>query len=171
MIDNVTIIENGDNGDVMFTYDYNNETLPFNYSDLAPYWEYATSVDSPYFCVHAEGDNIVGVMTVSDGQGGIAFIWDAKLEKLVHLSEASFGISVTTRDDKIYVLSHVVRFTGEPKLVITETPIGVMDPFAEGKVIPSDISYPDCLMDAYINSIDFGLIVVVNDTYTFDVVL
>lgn len=53
------------------------------------------------------GVYVVCCASVSQGQGGIVFIWDTEQRKIVHCSNGEFAVKAAVHDNKVYVLREV----------------------------------------------------------------
>ena len=59
-------------------------------------------INADVFCVY-----VVCCASVSQGQGGIVFVWDTEQRKIVHYSNGEFAVKAAVHDNKVYVLREV----------------------------------------------------------------
>lgn len=60
-----------------------------------------------YINADVYGGLVICCMSVSQGQGGIVFIWDTNKQKITHYSDGRFAVKAVIRDNKVYVLREV----------------------------------------------------------------
>ena len=65
------------------------------------------SQDIEYINADVFGKYIVCCVSVSQGQGGIVFIWDTEQRKIVHYSNGEFAVKAAIHENKVYVLREV----------------------------------------------------------------
>ena len=67
--------------------------------------------DIEYINAEVSDDFVICCLTVSQGQGGIVFVWDTDKQKIVHYSDGKYAVRAVINDNKVYVL-RVVSYWG-----------------------------------------------------------
>lgn len=82
--------------------------------------------DIEYINAEICGVYIVCCASVSQGQGGIVFIWDTEQQKIVHCSDGRFAVKATVRFDKVYVLREISHWGVPAHLELDYCDFGTM---------------------------------------------
>ncbi len=143
-------------GDILFTYQYDGREEALSFSSLKPLWDHADASEVEDWFFQINGNQIIGYITVAEGQGGIAFIWDAGAKKIVHISNAEYAVSLYCDDCYLYTLSDI-NYWGKPStLALYRSKVGIIDPESAEEVktdIPEDL-IRDSDIDIDIDSIE-----------------
>lgn len=62
------------------------------------------------------GEMVACCACVSEGQGGIVFVWDTSKEQIIHYSYGTFAIQAAIHNDMVYVLRAVSYWGVKPHL-------------------------------------------------------
>ena len=112
-------------------------------ADVGEYWDYAIEDDIEGISVFAEGDYVVAQFSVASGQGGVVTVWDEE-GKLVHISNGEYGIASTIFKGYVYTLCGIMYYGHPLSYIMTRSPLGTMDAWAEAEVIEGfDLSDKD----------------------------
>ena len=135
------------NGNDLVRYWNNGIEHVVHYSDLQPYWQYATIEDQEGLSIQKQDSLLIGIMLTASAQGGIIFIWDCIENKLIHISEGNYIYDAKIYDDAVYGLGVVSNFVTNPHFVLTRCRIGCMDAFKEADVL-------DCCFECSVDEFD-----------------
>lgn len=120
------------------------EIIPF--SAIREYWEYATGEDFEGGSAYVSGSYIVGFITVASGQGGIVFVWNVVNQKIEHVSEGAYTISVLLHGDTVYNLCCVANYMTPAHFMLCKAKLGTKDANTAADVVEFDCS---CSIDEY----------------------
>ena len=98
--------------------------------EVKKYWQYANKEDLEGITVSQNGNYTIVNLTTASGQGGVVAIWDDQ-EKLVHISNAEYGIVSTLYDGNVYTLCGIIHWGHPLSYAMTKTPFGTMDAWKE----------------------------------------
>lgn len=158
MIKNIKFITNED---ALIEVELENSKVNINFSDILPYWPYATEEDFEGGFAKVIGDKILFSISTASMQGGIIATWDANSQKIEHISEGAYCVTANIYNGKVYRLLCVSNFVTKEHFELWETPIGTMDANEEGKQINLDFenvsnkfdgSYPSIGLEVSDNS-------------------
>lgn len=89
---------------------YKSEPFIINFSDIAPFWEYATEDDFEGGKAKIYDNYLVASILTAEGQGGLIFVWDLEQSKVVSCFEGDFCIDFTANCNTIYSLHYVSQW-------------------------------------------------------------
>ena len=112
--------------------------VTINFSDIQPYWSYATEEDFEGGFAKIIGDKILFSLSTASMQGGIVAIWNANSQKIEHVSEGAYCVAADVYNGEIYRLLAVSNFVTKEHFELRETPIGIMNANEEGTEIQLD---------------------------------
>ena len=147
--------------DVLIEVVSNDFKKVIRFSDIQPYWSYATEEDFEGGFAKIIGDKILFSLSTASMQGGIVAIWNANSQKIEHISEGAYCVTANIYNGKVYRLLCVSNFVTKEHFELWETPIGTMDANEEGKQINLDFenvsnkfdgSYPSIGLEVSDNS-------------------
>lgn len=96
------------NGNTIIDITVKEEHQEITLDMLKEIWhDISDSKDIEYINAEIFGEYVVCCASVSQGQGGIVFIWDTKQRKIVHYSNGEFAVKAAVHDNKVYVLREV----------------------------------------------------------------
>ena len=98
--------------------------------EVKKYWEYANEEDLEGITVSKNGKYTIVNLVTASGQGGVVAILDDQ-EKLVHISNAEYGIVSTLYDGNVYTLCGIIHWGHPLSYAMTKTPFGTMDAWRE----------------------------------------
>lgn len=127
-------------GDTLINVELENEKTSIKFSDIYPYWDYATEEDFEGGFAKIIEDKILFTMHTASMQGGIIGLWNAKTQKIEHISDGSYCVSADFVNEKIYSLLCISNFETPASFSLWQIPVGVMDAFAESEKI--DVELP-----------------------------
>lgn len=128
----ITEIEFVAQNDTLIEYKKNGVKSAIFFSDIEPYWSYATEDDFEGGTAKLVDDKILFTLLTASSQGGIVAVWDTETGRLEHISEGSYCVAVDAFDDKIFRLLCESNFVTKANLQLWETPYGIMDADDEG---------------------------------------
>ena len=128
--------------------------VTINFSDIQPYWSYATEEDFEGGFAKIIGDKILFSLSTASLQGGIVAIWNANSQKIVHVSEGAYCVAADVYNGKIYRLLAVSNFVTKEHFELWETPIGIIDANEEGTEIQLDTQAICDKFDGSYSSVD-----------------
>ena len=82
--------------------------------------------DIEYFNAEVYNNYIVCCVTVSQGQGGIVFVWDTQEQIFIHYSNGEFAVKAVINNNKVYVLRQVAYWGVTAHLELDYCPLGTM---------------------------------------------
>ena len=129
--------------DVLLEGDINSRHIVIHFSDIKPFWEYATEEDYEDGKAVLFGEKLLFTMRTASGQGGIVAVWNTETNQIEHLSEASYCVAAAVKDEVVYILRCISNFVTPAKLMLTAVDYGVIDAFDEGKEINCTLPKPD----------------------------
>ena len=80
------------------------------FSDIKPYWQYATEEDFEGGKAKIYDDYLVATLITAEGQGGLIFIWDLEQSKVVSCFEGDFCIDFAVSSKAIYSLHYISQW-------------------------------------------------------------
>ena len=98
--------------------------------EVKKYWEYANEEDLEGITVSKNGNYTIVNLVTASGQGGVVAILDDQ-EKLVHISNAEYGIVSTLYDGNVYTLCGIIHWGHPLSYTMTKTTFGTMDAWKE----------------------------------------
>lgn len=127
-----------DDDNFIGTYQCDGKTVKLLKSELRKIWDYDD--DGTFIKLHSNGMNqVYGIITVADGQGGVAVVWDGSTGKITHISEAAYAIDVAVTENNIYALLEISNFVTASTVKLIRNNLGEMDPNKEGEEVSVDI--------------------------------
>ena len=127
-------------GDTLINVELENEKTSIKFSDIYPYWNHATEEDFEGGFAKIVGDKVLMCLVIASMQGGVLVLWDAKTQKIEHISEGSYCVSADFVNEKIYSLLCISNFETPASFSLWQIPVGIMDAFAESEKI--DVELP-----------------------------
>lgn len=118
------------NGNTLLTIKTENSEQIITMDMLRPIWHDISNGsrdDIEYLSADLYDDLLVCCAYVSQGQGGIVFVWDTSKEKIVHYSDGNFAVKAAINNDIVYVLRMVSFWGQEAHLEMDCCPLGTME--------------------------------------------
>ena len=140
--------------DVLIEVVSNDFKKVIRFSDIQPYWSYATEEDFEGGFAKIIGDKILFSLSTASMQGGIVAIWNANSQKIEHISEGAYCVTANIYNGKVYRLLCVSNFVTKEHFELWETPIGIMDANEEGTEIQIDTQTLCDKFDGSYSSVD-----------------
>jgi hypothetical protein len=81
-------------------------------------------------------DKVVCCAYVSEGQGGIVFVWDTSSKQIIHYSNGCFAIKAAIHNDMVYVLRLVSYWGVKAHLEFDNCKLGTKSCEVEPTIIP-----------------------------------
>lgn len=104
--------------------------------------------DIEYINAEIFGEYAVCCASVSQGQGGIVFIWDTDQKKIVHFSDGRFAVKAAIHDTKVYVLRVVSYWGVTAHLELDYCDFGTMSEESSVTPIELDETVSSCLANS-----------------------
>lgn len=133
--------------------DLENQKVNIKFSDILPYWSYATESDFEGGFAKIFDDKILFSIVTASSQGGIIAIWNSKTQKIEHISDGAYCVAADLYDGKVYRLLSVSNFVTKEHFELWETPFGILDSNEEGNQIKTDLSSIDDKYDGSYSSV------------------
>ncbi|SFB66459.1 hypothetical protein [Ruminococcus albus] len=83
--------------------------------------------DIEYLSADICGDLVACCACVSQGQGGIVFVWDTVTESIVHYSDGCYAVRALVCDDMVYTIREVHGYGIRARLELDHCPFGTKD--------------------------------------------
>lgn len=80
--------------------------------------------DIEYLNAKVYNEYVIGCVTVSQGQGGIVFIWDTQSEKFIHYSNGDYAVKAVIHNNMVFVLRQIAYWGVETHLKLDCCPLG-----------------------------------------------
>ena len=103
------------------------------WSDIAD----GNRADIEHISAEVCGELVVCCVTVSQGQGGIVFVWNTNEQKITHYSDGRFAVKAAVHDNKVYVLRVVSYWGVAAHLELDYCDLGTMS--EENSVTPIEL--------------------------------
>ena len=113
--------------DTLLTYETEAGEGKVQFSDIVPYWKYATAEEFEGGKAKVFDDKLLIMLLVADRQGGIIVGWDAAEGKIEHVSGADYGLDMDMDGGSVYSLIHVESFGNAPKAFFEKAEYGKID--------------------------------------------
>ena len=94
-------------------------------------------------------DKVVCCAYVSEGQGGMVFVWDTSLKQIIHYSNGCFAIKAAIHNDLVYVLRLVSYWGVKAHLEFDYCKLGTKSCEVESTTIPLSEETANNLADNY----------------------
>ncbi len=117
------------NDGVAISYETDDGEGKILFSDILPYWNHATEDEFETGKIYTDDDNnaLWILWLVASGQGGVVIGWDVGVNKLIHISEASYAVALDTYEGDLYTLHVISNYTSKPQMGLFKTQIGTID--------------------------------------------
>ena len=106
------------------------------FSDIEPYWEYATEEDFEGGKAKIRDNYLLFNMLTAQGQGGIIAAWDLSSNKIVHLQDGAYTVDFTIWNNEVYQLCYVANYATKAHFSLWKCPFNIKDIDCEGTEIP-----------------------------------
>lgn len=116
-------------GDILLDISVSGKQQTITLEMLRDIWENISEDELSYieyFNAEVYNNYIVGCVTVSQGQGGIVFVWDTQTQKFIHYSNGEFAVKAVIRNNTVYVLRQVTYWGITAHLELDYCPLGTM---------------------------------------------
>lgn len=80
--------------------------------------------DIEYFNAEVCNEYVIGCVTVSQGQGGIVFIWDTQSENFIHYSNGDYAVKAVIHNNMVFVLRQIAYWGVKTHLKLDCCPFG-----------------------------------------------
>lgn len=161
----------GENG-VLIEADVDGIHEQIKFSDVLPYWSYATEDDFEGGRAYVKDDYIIFTILVASSQGGVIVVWDTKKKGIVHISNGDYCTAVAIYNDTLFYLCNVYDFVTPSHYQMYSISLNTMDVSDCGKRLYCQ--NPCKIEEKSINDIDLkvnehGIQVIINreKTYTY----
>ena len=133
---------------------YQGESFKILFSDLEPYWQYATEED--FECGKAKifDKYIIANITTACGQGGIIFVWDLEQKTVVCCFESEYCVDFTFQNKEIYSLHYVSRWGVSPYFQLRTTKLET----GKSDVLSIELPFDSTIYNGDINSVSMDFL-------------
>ena len=98
---------------ILISGEYNNRQFEILFSDIEPYWPYATEDDFESGKAKIFENLLIANIITSAGQGGLIIVWDLDTNLLLKHFESPYCVDFTFHNSTIYALNYV-SYWGRP---------------------------------------------------------
>lgn len=102
---------------------YKGEPFIINFSDITPFWQYATEEDFEDGKAKLYDKYVIASILTAGGQGGIIFVWDLEQKTVVCCFESEYCVDFTFQNKEIYSLHYVSYWGASPYFQLRKTDI------------------------------------------------
>lgn len=141
-----------DNG-ILIEGVYKDETFKIKFSDIIPFWQYATEEDFEDGKAKLYDKYVIASILTAGGQGGIIFVWDLEQKTVICCFESEYCVDFTTQNKEIYSLHYISHWGVSPYFQLRKTNIAT----EKSDVLSIELPFDSIIYNGDMNSVSMNI--------------
>lgn len=139
--------------EVLIEVVYKDETFKIKFSDIIPFWQYATEEDFEDGKAKLYDKYVIASILTASGQGGIIFVWDLEQKAVVCCFESEYCVDFTIQNKEIYSLHYVSHWGASPYFQLRKTDIKA----GKSDVLSIELPFDSIIYNGDMNSVSMDI--------------